>query len=111
MLVVLGLVMLLIALRACSRAYNQNHLVDSGMFALVRHPIYSAWIVLILPGLGLMSRSWPVMLTPLFAYFVFKRLIHVEDEELERQFGDSYRNYRARVNELLPIPRLHAHGH
>jgi protein-S-isoprenylcysteine O-methyltransferase Ste14 len=104
-LVVLGAAMLVVALRGCARAYNRNQLVASGIFALVRHPIYSAWIVSIVPGLALLSRSWPMLLTPLVAYIAFKRLIHHEDEDLERQFGDAYLNYRARVNELFPIPR------
>lgn len=106
LLTLLGVVMLAVAARALTKAYNQSQLVASGIFALVRHPIYSAWIVLIVPGLGLISRSWPVLLTALVAYAVFKRLIHREDDDLKRQFGEAYLNYRFRVNELLPIPKL-----
>ncbi len=73
--------------------------------SLVRHPIYSAWIVFIVPGLGLLSRSWPVLLTPLVAYAVFKLLIRREDEYLEQRFGDDYLRYRMQVNELIPIPK------
>jgi protein-S-isoprenylcysteine O-methyltransferase Ste14 len=76
--------MLVVAARALNRAYKRDELVSSGVFALARHPIYSAWIVLIAPGLALLSRSWLQLLTPLVAYAVFKLLIHQGDEYLER---------------------------
>jgi protein-S-isoprenylcysteine O-methyltransferase Ste14 len=79
---------------------------SSGVFALVRHPIYSAWIVLIIPGLVLLTRSWPLLLTPGVAYAVFKLTIHRQDESLRQKFGPAYLAYRARVNELIPIPRF-----
>jgi protein-S-isoprenylcysteine O-methyltransferase Ste14 len=87
------------------KAYNSDRLYTSGTFALCRHPMYSAAILLIIPGIALLTRSWPVMLTPLVAYAVFKRLIHVEDEYLEERFGPAYADYRARVRELVPMPR------
>jgi protein-S-isoprenylcysteine O-methyltransferase Ste14 len=78
----------------------------AGVFALVRHPLYSAMIVLNLPGIALLTRSWPLFLMPLVAYTVFKLLIHREDEYLDRRFGRAYLDYRARVNEVIPIPRF-----
>jgi protein-S-isoprenylcysteine O-methyltransferase Ste14 len=88
------------------RAYNRDELVTSGAFALVRHPIYAAWITLVFPGLALLIRSWPMLLTPLIAYAIFRRLIHREDEYLEQRFGQAYLDYRGRVNEVIPIPRF-----
>lgn len=106
LVLVIGVAMLVFAARSATKAYNHDQLVLSGVFALVRHPIYSAWIVLILPGLALFSRSWPQMLTPLVACTVFKLSIRREDEYLRQRFGDVYLDYRARVSELIPIPRL-----
>lgn len=98
--------MLVVAARSVMRAYNQDRLVTSGVSSLVRHPIYSGWIVFIVPGLVLLSRSWPALLTPLVAYAVFKLLTHREDEYLQQRFGAAYLAYRARVNELVPIPHF-----
>lgn len=78
-----GLTMLLIAVISMNRAYNSDRLVTSGVFAVVRHPIYSAWVVLILPSLALLSRSWPLLCTPLVTYGTFKLTIHREDEYLQ----------------------------
>jgi len=104
-LLLTGVPMLIVAARSAMRAYDQDHLVTSDVFALVRHPIYAAWIVFLLPGLTLLTRSWPLLLTPLVAYAAFKLLIHREDEYLQQRFGAAYLDYRARVNELLPIPQ------
>jgi protein-S-isoprenylcysteine O-methyltransferase Ste14 len=107
-LLALGVPMWLAAAISVMRAYNRDELVTSGVFGLVRNPIYSAMIVLNLPGIALLSRSWPLFGMPLVAYVVFKLLIHREDEYLERRFGQAYLDYRARVNEVIPVPRFWA---
>ncbi len=109
-LVALGGVLWIAGGIAVMLAYNRDELVTSGAFAVVRHPIYAAWISLILPGLALWLASWPMLLAPLIAWALFKRLIHREDEYLEKRFGQAYLNYRYRVNEVIPIPRLARKG-
>jgi protein-S-isoprenylcysteine O-methyltransferase Ste14 len=101
-----GVVMWLVGAVTVMRAYNRDQLVTSGVFALVRHPIYAAWITLIFPGLALLIRSWPMLITPWIAYAIFRRLIHREDEYLEQRFGQAYRDYRRHVNEVIAIPRF-----
>jgi protein-S-isoprenylcysteine O-methyltransferase Ste14 len=98
-----GVSMLALAVRSATTAYNRDQLVTSGIFAVVRHPIYSAWIVFIVPGVALLSQSWPLLLTPLVAYAVFKLSIHREDEYLQQRFGQAYLDYRGRVNEIIPL--------
>ena len=105
-LLVPGLVFLMAAGKAVTMAYNQDALATTGVFGVVRNPIYSAWIVFLIPGLVMFSRSWPVLLTPLVAYGVFKLLIHREDEYLKKRFGATYQQYRSQVRELLPLPRF-----
>jgi protein-S-isoprenylcysteine O-methyltransferase Ste14 len=105
-LLVIGIPMLVVAARAATLAYNSDKLATTGIFGIVRNPIYSAWIVFIIPGLVLLSRSWPLFLTPVVAYLVFKARIGRENDFLERHFGDDYRTYKARVNELFPLPRF-----
>src|ERR1039458_10282855 len=71
-----GVVMWLVGVVAVMRAYNRDQLVTSGVFALVRHPIYAAWITLIFSGLALLTRSGPVLLTPGIAYAIFRSAEH-----------------------------------
>jgi len=81
-------------------------LVTSEVFGLFRHPVYSAWIVFNIPAIALLFRSWPLLLAPVVAYAVFKLSIRTEDEYLENRFGQEFLDYRARVNELIPVPRF-----
>jgi protein-S-isoprenylcysteine O-methyltransferase Ste14 len=104
-LMLAGLVMWIEGGVTIMRAYNRDQLVTTGVCGRVRHPIYSAWITFIFPGLALVTRIWPLFLTPLIVYTIFKLLIHREDEYLERRFGNAYREYRSHVREVLPIPR------
>ena len=105
-LTALGVLFWLLGIATVMKAYGEDRLVTSGIFAVVRHPVYAGWITLIFPGLALVSRSWLMLLTPVVGYLIFKRLVHIEDEYLERRFGQPYRDYRARVNEVIPIPRF-----
>jgi protein-S-isoprenylcysteine O-methyltransferase Ste14 len=104
-LLLIGIPMLVVAARTATLAYNSDKLATTGIFSLTRNPIYSAWIVFVIPGLVLLSRSWPLLLTPVVAYLIFKARIGRENEYLERHFGDDYRKYVAEVNELVPFPR------
>jgi protein-S-isoprenylcysteine O-methyltransferase Ste14 len=105
-----GLLLWIVGGVTVMRAYDRDQLVTSGAFALVRHPIYAAWITLVFPGVALLARSWPMLITPLIAYAIFKSLIHREDEYLEQRFGQAYADYRRRVNEVIPIPRFRPHA-
>ena len=105
-MVLLGSTLLAFALFSMTRAYNCGQLATSGVFALCRHPVYAARIVLIVPGAMLLTRSWPLMITPLVAYAAFKLLIHEEEDYLRRRFGPAYLEYRKTVNELIPLPKL-----
>ena len=109
-LVAAGLLLWMVGVGTVMRAYNRDRLATSGVFALVRNPVYGAWITLVFPGLALVLRSWPMLITPVVAYAIFKRHIHREDEYLEQRFGQAYLDYRRRVNEVVPIPRFWRKG-
>lgn len=104
-LLIVGVPMFMVAGRAATLAYNSDKLATTGIFGLTRNPIYSAWIVFVIPGLVLLSQSWPLFLTPFVAYMTFKARIGRENEYLEKRFGEDYRTYKAQVNELVPFPR------
>jgi protein-S-isoprenylcysteine O-methyltransferase Ste14 len=105
-LLILGIPMWLIAVWTVIPAFGRGELVTSGLYRLARHPVYSAWMVFNFPGIALLCRSWPMLLTSLVAYMVFKLLIKREDQFLEQKFGKAYLDYRARVNEIVPIPKV-----
>lgn len=105
-LVGLGLLIWATGAITVMRAYNRGELVTTGVFALVRHPVYAGWISMVFPGLALLTGAWPFFLITLAGYAIFKRLIHHEDEYLQQRFSKAYVDYRQRVNALLPVPRF-----
>jgi protein-S-isoprenylcysteine O-methyltransferase Ste14 len=105
-LLIFGVPMWAIAVWTIVRAFSRGELVTSGVYRLVRHPIYSAWIVFIFPGVALLCRSWLMLGASLVSYVIFKLLIKREDRYLQEKFGQAYLDYRSRVNEIIPVPKF-----
>ena len=83
-----------------SDAQNQT-LIISGLHNRVRHPIYLGHLCEMLAWSLATGLFVCYMLTG-FAVITGAFMIRMEDRELEQRFGDSYRNYRARVPAILP---------
>ncbi len=103
-LLAIGLPMLVIAVVSVKAAFKRDELATTGIFGVVRNPIYAAWIVFNIPGLVLLLRSWPMFFAPFLAYGLFKMLVRKEEKYLEERFGQAYLDYRSRVNEIIPVP-------
>ena len=83
-------------------------LVDSGIYSIVRHPMYASWIVLSL-SLLLLSQCWiSAILCAIVALFLSLDA-RKEDASLTLKFGEEYKDYMKRVpriNFLLGFLRL-----
>src|ERR1700675_4996608 len=80
---------------------DEQRLVTSGIRSHVRHPVYLAHLCEMLAwslGTGL---AVCYGLTT-FAVVTGAVMIRLEDAELEKRFGDSYRSYRRAVPAVLP---------
>lgn len=76
--------------------------VARGPYRFVRNPMYWGGF-LALAGLGFASRSPAVLaLTVLLAACVHFFVVEFEEPDLERRFGESYRDYKRRVRRWLP---------
>jgi protein-S-isoprenylcysteine O-methyltransferase Ste14 len=82
--------------------WHKDQLVTTGPFRLCRHPMYAAWILIMLPAVGLIAHSWLVMANVAVVYVAFKLLIPREDRKLEAAFASDYLAYRSQTHELLP---------
>lgn len=74
---------------------------ESGLYAWVRHPLYSAIVVMILG----MCCCFPYQPLLLFAGATFVYLpfgIYWEEEKLKREFGPAYERYAQGVKRLIP---------
>ena len=76
-------------------------LVTDGLYARMRHPQYTA---LVMVSIGMLVQ-WPTIITvatwPLLIT-IYYRLARGEEREAEERFGDAYRAYRAQVPMFVP---------
>jgi protein-S-isoprenylcysteine O-methyltransferase Ste14 len=87
---------------------NTTVLVDRGIYAIVRHPQYLAWILIGL-ALPLISQHWLVAVMGLVLIVTNYMTTFDEEKDTLAKLGDDYRAYMQRVprlNFLLGIFRL-----
>jgi protein-S-isoprenylcysteine O-methyltransferase Ste14 len=81
---------------------REHHLVESGPYKWVRHPLYTTGVTLFI-ALGLMQSSWFVLFMSGIAVLLLRLLvIPAEESALVAKFGDRYRLYMSRTGRLLP---------
>ncbi len=88
-----------------TRQVGAGELVTSGPFAHVRNPLYLANLFII-PGFVLMAGGGlPWMLGVGWAFWAvqYSLIISLEEETLDKLFGDTYRRYRNKVPRFLPL--------
>lgn len=83
---------------------EHHELRTDGPYRLVRHPIYTGLVGLIVGGMLVCGFGvWVVYLVVAVPWLL--RRVRVEDGLMAAQFGDSYAAYRARVPALIPWTR------
>ena len=78
----------------------RDQLITGGPYALVRHPLYTAVALLVLPWLGFLLDSWLGVVLGAVTYVASRRFSVAEEVSLSKRFGRAWDAYRARV--LLP---------
>jgi protein-S-isoprenylcysteine O-methyltransferase Ste14 len=79
---------------------ERAHLVRSGIFSIVRHPIYTG-LVLASSGWALLRRSGPALLTALGLIPFLEAKARREENWLREKFPE-YREYAASVKRFIP---------
>ncbi|WP_350282775.1 isoprenylcysteine carboxylmethyltransferase family protein [Nitrosomonas sp.] len=78
-----------------------SSLCTTGPFRYSRNPIYLGdWLIFIGTAM-LLSTWWPLFFAPLIWAMLRYGVIRHEEAHLEARFGESYRNYKARVRRWL----------
>ena len=81
---------------------KSNRLETGGVYAIVRNPIYSAFLFICIGAL-LFCRNWYVLiLPPLFWVYLTVFMKLTEEKWLSERFGEEYKAYSKRVNRLIP---------
>eukprot|EP00826_Nyctotherus_ovalis_P012158 TRINITY_DN13182_c0_g4_i1.p1 TRINITY_DN13182_c0_g4~~TRINITY_DN13182_c0_g4_i1.p1 ORF type:complete len:185 (+),score=40.11 TRINITY_DN13182_c0_g4_i1:48-602(+) len=85
------------------KAYTTRSLIKTGIFAWVRHPVYTAYGFCASLGVALILGRTIGLLFPVAAYFVFTLyIIPKEEKTLVEEFGDEYVRYREEVGAFFP---------
>ena len=86
---------------------KSNRLETGGVYAIVRNPIYSAFLFICIGAL-LFCRNWYVLiLPPLFWVYLTVFMKLTEERWLSERFGEEYKAYSKRVNRFIPWKKIH----
>lgn len=87
-----------------TRAASLN---TSGVYSLVRHPLYLGTSIVAL-GLACFARVWYLPVIVVLASLLYHERIAVREEVfLEERFGEAFRTWAARVPAMVPVPGTH----
>lgn len=85
--------------------YEDHELVRTGPYAIVRHPIYTSLLAMLVCSL-LVLTPWPVAALALMLFLLGTEIrVHIEDRLLESRFGEEFRRYRRNVSAYVPFVR------
>jgi protein-S-isoprenylcysteine O-methyltransferase Ste14 len=80
---------------------RSTRIVTSGVFQQSRNPIYLGMVLLCTGVAFLVDSLWLLGVVPLFAAILQKGVIEPEEAYLERNFGEDYLRYKARVRRWI----------
>ncbi len=85
--------------------YEDHQLVTGGPYAIVRHPIYTSLLTMLVSTLFLFTR-WQWVVPALALYIAGTEIrVHTEDSLLASRFGERFLEYKRRVPAYVPFVR------
>jgi protein-S-isoprenylcysteine O-methyltransferase Ste14 len=112
-----GAILIILGWREIYRQYwskeeGTGKLVTSGIYAYIRHPQYTGFMLITL-GMLLEWATLPLLVMWPILFLLYYRLAKREEADMEAEFGDAYRQYRQRTSMFVPLPKFHreAEGH
>ena len=97
----IGLIADIIAMSAMLRARYEGRLATTGLYHIVRNPMYISQIILMLPGIMLVVNSWLGLSTVIPAFIAYKVFTRKEHRALKETFGQAYTEYEKTI--LIPF--------
>lgn len=75
----------------------RGQLITSGPYAWVKHPLYTAVALLVLPWIGFLLDSWLGLVIGVVLYLGSRIFAPEEEASLSRTFGEAWRGYSRTV--------------
>lgn len=104
LIILLGLIIYILAIKIkITKAIKENRLLTTGIYSIVRNPIYSAWLLLC-TGALLCSGSLLLALLLFLIFWAYLTILmkHTEEKWLTKLYGAPYTEYCKKVNRCLP---------
>lgn len=108
-LALLGIVLVVLGWKEVYRRYwsresGRGELITDGIYAYIRHPQYTGFLLITL-GMLLDWATLPMLIMWPIMAVLYYRLARREEREMEAEFGHSYRQYMQRTSMFLPWPK------
>ena len=84
------------------KAIKNNKLLTTGVYSIVRNPIYSAFYFVLTGSLLIEANLWLLILPIIFWIYMSVLLKLTEEKWLLDTFGEEYIKYCSRVNRVFP---------
>ncbi|HUO29802.1 MAG TPA: isoprenylcysteine carboxylmethyltransferase family protein [Bryobacteraceae bacterium] len=92
-------------LRIRAGLYPDHELVRTGIYSVVRHPVYASLFLMML-ATGLLFARWPMLLAAIGLYMAGTEIrIRAEEGLLRARFGAEFEDYQLKVSAYLPFVR------
>ncbi|MFQ3596896.1 MAG: isoprenylcysteine carboxylmethyltransferase family protein [Chloroherpetonaceae bacterium] len=108
-LMVVGLMVNRMAISALGKFWDKlvikedHRLITEGIYAYIRHPIYTSYILLFMGYVVLFHAPISAMLFAAVLSVWYGSRISLEEAMLIEKFGDAYREYRTHTKRLFPF--------
>ena len=103
-LILTGVIFWLSAVRnsKIDKNIKENRLVTSGIYGVVRHPIYAAFLYAVTGVIFIANNIILLVLPVLYWLMLTVVMINTEEKWLVELYGDDYLNYSKKVNRFIP---------
>lgn len=75
----------------------RKELITTGPYALVKHPLYTAAMLLVVPSVGILCDTWMTVPVGVVGYLWSRRFAIEEETSLSTEFGAAWAAYCRRV--------------
>lgn len=103
--VLLGVWLLVNSVKGLSRRVSETHrpekVITRGIYSVVRHPQHLGWLSIHVGFTFLLSALYSLLFTP-FLVGLLHLISRKEEEELTREFGREYEEYKRKVPMFIP---------
>ena len=89
-----------------ARLIEDHKLVPGGVYQIVRHPIYTAMLGMLI-ATGIVVSHWLILLIAVAVFIIGTKIRTVSEEKLLRDaFGGEFEDFAAKVPGLIPFLKI-----